>query len=519
MGNSTVAVNDLADISTRRRVPATPPLLIILTLAGLLMLLNGAVFIGAGTDDWEYLHAATCYARHGFCVASTHWASRSPLVVPLAGAIAVFGTNKAALALVPAVYSVGALTAFTALVQRQFGRTEAIIAGLVLLATPAFSNGLLRIHVDIPELAWLLASLFALQSRARGGGMHWMLLAGGSAGLAILTRSTSLVALPALAAVLLIGRHSRRDIVAFGCGLLMPLGLQFLLDSVATADPLHHWRLQLAHTSVPSTELPSAAAKSGSPLFNLTIIRSWPPSAGIDVHWSIRALVNLLASKGAGLTLCSAALLVAAAPRELDPRTRRGQTLVIALSCAAFWFAAVVYVLAIDPRPRMFEPVVAVASAVIGVLACRRLAAGERLFPVTLVFLIVAGGLLNAATSMHVDAAVTAAAHELEIHPDWVVDETSARMLAIEPVSRGVRVYPARTGPRLLSIEATACSSVEGLHGEWKLISGTAFPSTRLLIPGWLKNVPVRVAEPPRVCEYVPRRSARVEGPGAPPPP
>ena len=477
--------------------------LVVALLAATLIALNPVVFVGGGNDDFHYLQAARCFAENGYCVAPDHWWSRLPLVAPLGGSIALFGAGRASLAVVPLAYSLAAILLFVALVQRQFGWVQAMIAGLILVATPVITDDLVRVAVDLAELCWLLAALFCLQSRARGGNSRWLLLAGVCAALAIETRATSLVALPVFAAVLLLMKSRARDLAAFACGFAVPIAAQAIADLVYTGNALHHWQLQLGHTALPSSQLPQAAAESGSPILNFAIISAWPPAAGIDSHWSVRALVNLFASPEAGLTLCAAALLMIATPWQLNRRSADGRALTLAICGAAFWFASLVFVLAIDPRPRMFEPVVAVAAAVVGVLAGQRIRNADYALPIVIVPLIVGYGLFHAFSAVPIAPAAAAAAAELRRDPAATVDARTAKFLALDAADN-IRLFEGGQSRRLLMLTPGPCPSTPSARlGNWALQRQQRFERPQPAALRWLRDANLfRPLEAPSLCEF-----------------
>ena len=323
-------------------------------------------YVGGGWDDRHYLEAARCAAANGFCLPEDHWARRFTLVVPAGLAAALFGETRQALWLVPAAYSLAAVTFFTLTVQRCYGRRAASISGFLFAAMPVFSERMLDLGVDTAELAFICAAAFALRMTAEEGRGRWAAGAGLMLALAVLTRPTTLALLPlAVGALCAVRQHGRLlpFLGAFACC----IGAEAMLYGLWAGDPLLPWRLSLAHTAIPSSELPPGLDLTKSPLFNIDFIDNWRPAAGIEIHWTVDALLNLLAS-GSMMVLPLALALLVVHRRDLGRREGGGAGLLLLIGGAALYFGALVYGFAIDPKPRMFLPVAAVACVTIGVL-------------------------------------------------------------------------------------------------------------------------------------------------------
>ena len=122
--------------------------------------------------------------------------------------------------------------------------------------------------------------------------------------------------------------------------------------------PAIPWRRQLsiAHTQIPSTELVGPVDHKRSPLLNPDYIAGWKHQPGIHIHWAVDGLANLLANVMAGLGIPICLVLAAAFWRRLKTGERRIAGWSIA--SALYWACFLIYVLAIDPKPRMmFVPV------------------------------------------------------------------------------------------------------------------------------------------------------------------
>ena len=432
---------------------------VLVPLAGLALAawLVGAGYTGGGADDWWYVQAARCWAAHGGCVATTHWATRLPLVVPTAAALSLFGESWRAAAIVPLLYAGGCVALLSHLVARWRGPTEGCVAGLVLVATPAFSVAALQPSVDAAELFWLLLAAAGLW-RARREEAAWPALwAGAALGLACMTRLTAAAALPfTLVALPPVSPGRWRQLARVAAGGTLVLGMEAMGYWRATGDPFHHLKLALHHTRIPSSALAPSVPLDQSPILNPLFIGGWTRRMGIHVHWSVDGALNLLASPEVGATLLASALLMAAA--WMAGVWPRGRGLLVLNGCAVLHAALLVLVLAVDPAPRMVFAELAVAAATIGALAPPLWASGRA----PLLVALASAGCLKAAVTfpnlvrvpLYADRAAAFA------QPGEVaLDEWSGRSFTLEPRWRGV---PVRAGPGardLLAIAPGSCAA------------------------------------------------------------
>lgn len=304
-------------------VPLAVPLLALLVL---IALLNPVSYVGGGTDDWHYLTAAECWARHGACLPHDHWSARWPLIAPLGGAL-WFGESRAVLAAVPFAFTAAATFLLAHVATRLFGRATGLAAGSLLALTPVFALSMARPNVDVVELAFLLAALAAwLAATERRTGRAFAFAAGAALGLAVQTRETSLIYVALFGLWFLLSSTGARRITWWAApGFLLTMAAEMLVHGAAAGDPLLRFRLALGHTRIPSTELAPSVDTASSPLLNPDFIAGWKPAAGIDLHWTVNPLLNLFAHPAIGLTLLAPVILIAAyASRDvLDPGMRR----------------------------------------------------------------------------------------------------------------------------------------------------------------------------------------------------
>ena len=442
--------------SGSRELPVAVPLL---GLALLLYWINPVGYVGGGGDDWQYLNAAECWAAHGPCLPRDHWWARWPLVAPMAAGIAVLGEGRAALALVPLIYSAAILVLFAHIVERLAGRAVALAAGCVLLLTPIFAIQLARPNVDHVELCFLLLALLGWIEAVRTGDRRFALLLGAGLAFATLARETSAVFVAAAGIAFLRAPAAQKRILIWAApAFALPVAAELLAYAAATGNPFHRLGLAFGHTRIPSTELAAWVDTNASPLLNPDYIAGWRAANGIEAHWTLKPIVNLLTHGEIGLTLVAAPALLAVTPRSaLEATARRGTLLALLglTAASAFVFA---YALGIDPKPRMFLPLAAASAAIVGAAGVASWREGRRLVPAALAAFFIPAALLCFAGTPGISRAEREAGAWLaELGPLVTVNETARRHLAMVPAARALPVDdPAR--PLRLAILWEGCT-------------------------------------------------------------
>lgn len=443
---------DAGGVRTARLPAWAAPLALLLVL----LLVNPRFYTGGGGDDWYYLNAAHCVAGHGFCLPTNHWEARLPVVLPVGAVLALAGEREWTVALIPLLYAVAGLLLFVANVERRFGRRPARLAGAALAMTPVLSFYALQPMVDLPEFAWMMAALLAIQIALERGKASAAALAGAALALALMTRASAFALLPLLALGWLMLPSPRRWLVLpFGAAFAGVLGAEALGYALQTGDPFYGWELSLHHGRIPTTELPAGLDLTRSPILNLDFIRSWRRSMGIHVHWTVDPLLNLLADPLCGLTLCGA-LALAFARRDA---WRQQRWLKLLAAAALLHFLLLTYVLAIDPKPRMFLLEYAAAAATLGVLGVHAWRNGARLLVAVLFVLLAGRALLMAWDQPSMARARSVAAEWIAAAPadSLATDEWTRRTLALLPDARRLPLVEQAPGRARLSLGTIRC--------------------------------------------------------------
>jgi hypothetical protein len=458
---------------------AGAPLALVLLAAFLIVAVNPLGYRGGGADDWHYMSAARCAVEQGFCLPPDHWWRRFPLVVPAGRAIAWFGEGNLGLWIVPLIYGVGALSLFVLMIQRQFGRIEALLAGLVLVATPVFSERLLEVNVDTTEFAFVLAAAFLVERGYRRSGAVWIVAAGAMLAIAVQARPTSLALVPIFLMGLAAVPSLRRSVGAFAAGMAIPIGCEALVYAFWTGDPLLPWKLSMAHTRIPTSELSASVDLSQSPLFNIAYIDGWVPSVGIEAHWSVEGLVNLLAHPGIGLSLICGLVFIALHWRTLGTKTGGGKLMLFLICAAMLFFGALVYGLAVDPKPRMFLPVAAIASLCFGVFAARSWREGRRALVLVCLALLLCKAAMASYNRLDLQGAGTLARVWIAQEPadTLAIDDLTSRFLTLVPEVRALPVHPDGERSKVLVVSPGPCTGLtnSGGYRRWPILRSHRF--------------------------------------------
>lgn len=356
------------------------PLLGLLLLATLAVAINPVGFVGAGGDDNQYLRAAECWiANNGPCVPSSHWWSRWPVVAPMVAGMGMFGETRLGVGLGALLYWAVCIGSITWIAARWFGRAAGYIAGAALTLTPIFTASALQPTADVTELALQLAALAlgiaAFDRQSRG----YAIAAGVVAGLALQARDTSFLFVGAtIAAWFFLPRQRRRVLVWATAGFAGAMLAEVAVYALATGDPFWRYKLALHHATIPSGEWATPVDTSASPILNRRFISAWKREMGIYVAWPIDPWLNLFASPKVAHNFIASAVLFSAY-RHLEPNQR--QIIKVVAACAIGVALAMVYVLALDPKPRMFMLAVAASALITGALASAAWKRGERAYP------------------------------------------------------------------------------------------------------------------------------------------
>ena len=347
------------------QTPTGSALLFLIPLASFLVAvsLNPVGFIGGDADDLRYVEAARCWVANGPCLPHDHWQARWPIVAPLTLIASLIGESRSSIALPSLAASLASMWLLFRVGERLFGTASAWIAASLLAIMPVFALQSLDPNVDSIELAFILGGFLALLRGTDDDRLVWPLLAGLSFALALQTRETALAVAPAALMVFARSypiRTRPAHWIAAAAAFALPFVLEAMIFAWQTGDPFYRRRLSVGHVTLSTTELRGRSQVAGLPFFNRELIENWRHEPGLSIHWTIDGLANLIINpRTAGIFLILP-FLWAMARSWIDDRSRR--TVALLIGAAVVQAVVIIYLLAIDPKPRTMLPALAFAA-------------------------------------------------------------------------------------------------------------------------------------------------------------
>lgn len=288
------------------------------------------------SDDLFYARTAEAWATHGGHLANSHWGLRHTIVLPLAGLFAVFGTSESWLVTVSASYLLGLLGLLYYAARSVAGPISGLVAVVLAISVPVIAESASLLTADVPEAVFVLGSVIVFH-RASQPRRPWLFFFSGLlAGLAALTRETT-VCLLAFYLILFLANYGR-DRLAFvwmGVGFVMITVPDWLGLLIASGDPIY--RLHVLFPAV--TEGDSALVEGRNFVSN-----------GLDRHgllaaprW-LQALLMMFANQKIGPLLWLAVPAAVMVTRNAKSDAELALPRLLAL-LALTWFVGLSYVL------------------------------------------------------------------------------------------------------------------------------------------------------------------------------
>lgn len=430
--------------------------LAVAALALFYVLLHPVGFTGGGADDGRYLDAARCWAANGaMCAPDNHWAARWPAFAPIAAGIAMLGEGRASIGLGTLAGWIASVALVGLLGRLWFDRATGLLAAAAMASMPLVSAWATQPSVDLIELAFQLTALALATFAYRRQSVRMAILSGVAAGLAVQSRETSLVFCGVAALAWLALERERRGVLLWAlAGFAGAMAIEMTAYALATGDPLARYRLSLGHVAIASPELQPWVDTSRSPLLNPEYIAGWKRAAGIELWWPVDAWLNLLASPVVGLWL------IAAVGMGIVYRGEGRRTAGRIAFAAGLVAALLIYVLAVDPKPRMFL-LAAVAAAIVIGWATLGLVRGSRgRLPVAIVVALMALGAVTVLRLPDTRAIERAARAWIAAHPGQIeTDPRTTGALTLLPEAR--LLPPVGSGrPLRLVLATSSCATL-----------------------------------------------------------
>lgn len=428
------------------------------------------------SDDAAYYQAAQLWLTHPPVAGADHWATRFPLILSLAGSLALFGSGPAAMA----ATALGWYLVFLALVRDLASRIAGPRAGwlaVVLMATlPVVVAQATTVSCDLAEASFLILGIRLIGDTAVGEPGGWRPFAAGLAfGGAILCRETTSLALFGFVPLFLIGRPvPRRALIVMAAGCAVLIGGEALYQYALTGDPLHRWTLAFHHDN----HIDRAANEEG----NLLVTPVLDP-----------LLVLLVNDDFALLFWLAIAAVLSGVRRGLGGEGARRHAILVATACATFLLVGALYTkLVLNPRYFML-PAVAATVTVATWLDRLRPAPRAALLAAAVGACLLMLSVENAHPRWPAQALIAAArAHpDIPIHADPETVHRAEMPLHWAGI-RSVSAAPPSAGALDLSLETAvpAGATVVARYPSPPTMLGRVFVATGLIghVPGGIRN-------------------------------
>lgn len=329
------------------------------------------------SDDRAYISMAEAWLGNFPAVPGSHWAVRHPLILPISASFYLFGPGEVQSILPVLLYGLALIVLIYAGTVRVFGQRPAMLVTLLLLLTPLVTERMTVAGVDIVEAFYVFASLGCFLIAAdRQGAAAWLLLAGLCAGLAYLSRETSVA-------------------------LIVFYGLSFLIR-----PPVIRWRyfiMAVGFCLIIGGEMIYYALVADNALLRFEIVLGMSGDSGagvpgtgnvLDNHWLSPVVALLINNEFGGLFWLAGAAGVWLWRNSAAFTPTQYRFLVSVVGLGIIWFIIVGYVIGLRALPRYFFVPTVAAVGLAGVWLWQLVCAGRAAMTGGLLFLFTATSLL-----------------------------------------------------------------------------------------------------------------------------
>lgn len=216
------------------------------------------------SDDLFYAGAAIGWVQNSLFLGESHWALRHSIVLPMAALFRLFGQSETTLVLPSLIYEASLLALLGYMAWRLHGWLASAIAVTIAGTIPVIATGASLVSTDVPEAFFVIASFWAFCRGMQPPRPAMLLWSGVLAGVALITRETS-VALIGLYAVLFVFGHggSRRAYLWLGLGAAIVVGLDWLYLTSLSGDPLYRLHIAIKGVHGDGPQMESVVSKVG----------------------------------------------------------------------------------------------------------------------------------------------------------------------------------------------------------------------------------------------------------------
>ena len=343
-------------------------------LLGLLAYALGFVALTSGgyadADDRYYLAAADAWRAHGLVVGTAHWALRLPLVLAMAGSMAVGGRTEVAVAMAPAMACVAVLMGATFVLLRPFGRGAAVLAGVLAASTPVVAIYGRDFGPDLLEAALCAASFAVFMRAGPGRRVGPMVAAGLLLGVAWVDRATAAPLLGVYGIAFLLAGPGRWRMAPLFVAFAVPVVAELVFYAVEAGSPFYRFGVDAGSLEIPSNHMVGQVAGGLRPPFNWRLMARWRPNSLVDVHWALNPFIDLVTNPQHGWLALPA---LVAGPVLWRGTAGRPEGWMVRALC--MWAGLIMFVvlvlLNLRPQPRYFLTLTWIAAMLVALEVAR----------------------------------------------------------------------------------------------------------------------------------------------------
>lgn len=205
-----------------------------------------------GSDDAVYILNARSRVLDPFLIGLNHWDVRLTLTWPMALSFLAFGESEVAAALPTLVYTLATGFFVYFFLMRRTDRIAAFSAAILLATSPLLAVNATSLRIDAVETFYVLTSLIVLMvAIERRGATALLLLSGVLAGLAFVTRPTTVALLAFYGLLFLLGyKIERRRYLLVVAGFLSIWLLESFYYLAGTGNFFHRLSVDFNHDKV-----------------------------------------------------------------------------------------------------------------------------------------------------------------------------------------------------------------------------------------------------------------------------